>query len=104
MERSQNATMEAVSESLMTVKGLDANCLPRVTLIPQALKCESDVAPKWCFARATPQLTGDRAGETFSVDSTITSYRMENGRRYHAYREGTYWVRLRQKSKCSTPF
>jgi len=32
------------------------------------------------------------AGETFSIDSSITAYRMENGRRYHAYREGVYWA------------
>ncbi|RDW84849.1 hypothetical protein BP6252_02439 [Coleophoma cylindrospora] len=30
--------------------------------------------------------------DTFSIDSSITAYRMENGRRYHAYKEGTYWA------------
>jgi len=32
-----------------------------------------------------------RAGETFSVDTSITDYRIEHGRRYHAYRDGVYW-------------
>ncbi|KAG4416324.1 hypothetical protein IFR04_010543 [Cadophora malorum] len=31
-------------------------------------------------------------GDTFSVDSSITQYRIENGRRYHAYKDGLYWA------------
>ncbi|KUJ13013.1 S-adenosyl-L-methionine-dependent methyltransferase [Mollisia scopiformis] len=30
--------------------------------------------------------------DTFSVDSSITQYRIENGRRYHAYKDGIYWA------------
>jgi hypothetical protein len=29
-----------------------------------------------------------------SLASYITDYRYENGRRYHAYRDGEYWVRV----------
>ncbi|KAH6681916.1 methyltransferas-like protein [Halenospora varia] len=32
------------------------------------------------------------AGDTFSIDSSISQYRIENGRRYHAYRDGKYWA------------
>ncbi|KIN03515.1 hypothetical protein OIDMADRAFT_102037 [Oidiodendron maius Zn] len=32
------------------------------------------------------------AGDTISLDSAITQYRLENGRRYHAYRDGNYWA------------
>ncbi|BCS18937.1 class I SAM-dependent methyltransferase [Aspergillus puulaauensis] len=31
------------------------------------------------------------ASDTTSLNSMITSYRYENGRRYHAYKEGAYW-------------
>jgi len=34
--------------------------------------------------------TFDRAGETFSIDTSITAYRIENGRQYHSFREGVY--------------
>jgi hypothetical protein len=34
-------------------------------------------------------LIGD---DTRSLASYITDYRYENGRRYHAYRDGAYWV------------
>ncbi|KAL3419490.1 mRNA 3'-end-processing protein yth1 [Phlyctema vagabunda] len=34
----------------------------------------------------------DFSGDTFSIDSSITAYRIENGRRYHAYKDGTYWA------------
>ncbi|GLA61676.1 hypothetical protein AtubIFM56815_002535 [Aspergillus tubingensis] len=33
----------------------------------------------------------DFASDTTSLNSEITSYRFENGRRYHAYKEGAYW-------------
>ncbi|KAL4782496.1 S-adenosyl-L-methionine-dependent methyltransferase [Aspergillus varians] len=33
----------------------------------------------------------DFASDTTSLNSMITSYRYENGRRYHAYKEGAYW-------------
>ena len=29
--------------------------------------------------------------ETTSLTSSITHYRHENGRRYHAYKDGEYW-------------
>lgn len=38
------------------------------------------------------QLMDGDSGDTFSVDSSITQYRVENGRRYHAYKDGTYWL------------
>jgi hypothetical protein len=34
-------------------------------------------------------LIGD---DTWSLASYITDYRYEHGRRYHAYRDGAYWV------------
>jgi len=34
-------------------------------------------------------LIGD---DTLTLASYITDYRFENGRRYHAYRDGAYWV------------
>jgi hypothetical protein len=68
---------------------VDADQGPRLIRVPQALNCK---LPTGRNHGTAPQLTcPDRAGETFTVDSTITSYRMENGRRYHAYKEGTYW-------------
>ena|ERR1700761_7831474 len=36
-------------------------------------------------------LLGD---DTRSLASYITDYRYEHGRRYHAFRDGAYWVRL----------
>lgn len=36
-------------------------------------------------------LTVLSASDTTSLNSEITSYRFENGRRYHAYKEGAYW-------------
>jgi hypothetical protein len=30
--------------------------------------------------------------DTTSIKSVITKYRYENGRRYHAYRDGAYWA------------
>ena len=30
--------------------------------------------------------------DTQTVASCMTDYRYENGRRYHAYRDGEYWV------------
>ncbi|KIX97333.1 uncharacterized protein Z520_06785 [Fonsecaea multimorphosa CBS 102226] len=33
----------------------------------------------------------DTASETVSLTSSITKYRFENGRRYHAYNDGAYW-------------
>ncbi|KAL3476804.1 S-adenosyl-L-methionine-dependent methyltransferase [Aspergillus californicus] len=33
----------------------------------------------------------DFASDTTSLNSMITSYRFENGRRYHAYKDGAYW-------------
>jgi hypothetical protein len=35
-------------------------------------------------------LLGD---ETDTLASSILHYRIENGRQYHAYRDGAYWVR-----------
>jgi hypothetical protein len=32
--------------------------------------------------------------DTQTISSLITDYRYENGRRYHAYRDGEYWVIL----------
>jgi hypothetical protein len=34
---------------------------------------------------------GDSASETTSLNSSIFHYRHENGRRYHAYKDGEYW-------------
>jgi hypothetical protein len=31
--------------------------------------------------------------DTKTLSSTVTKYRFENGRRYHAYKDGSYWVR-----------
>ncbi|KAF7590690.1 hypothetical protein BBP40_002525 [Aspergillus hancockii] len=31
------------------------------------------------------------ASDTTSINSMITAYRFENGRRYHAYKDGAYW-------------
>jgi hypothetical protein len=33
-------------------------------------------------------------GDTMTLASYITDYRFEHGRRYHAYRDGAYWVSL----------
>jgi hypothetical protein len=33
-----------------------------------------------------------RGDETGTLDSFLTDYRWENGRRYHAYSDGAYWV------------
>jgi len=34
-------------------------------------------------------LIGD---DTYTLASSIMNYRLENGRQYHAYRDGAYWV------------
>lgn len=34
-------------------------------------------------------------GDTMTLASYITDYRFEHGRRYHAYRDGAYWVSSR---------
>jgi hypothetical protein len=39
-----------------------------------------------------------REDDTETLPSFITDYRWENGRRYHAYSDGAYWVRLRMQS------
>jgi hypothetical protein len=37
----------------------------------------------------------DRESQTTSLKSSVTNYVYENGRRYHAFRQGSYWyVRL----------
>lgn len=35
--------------------------------------------------------SGEETASIIAVASTIDSYRYENGRRYHAYRDGSYW-------------
>lgn len=39
--------------------------------------------------------------DTDSLQSYITNYTYENGRRYHGYRDGEYWVRQRLSDKGS---
>ncbi|KAG9536298.1 hypothetical protein KCU77_g23917, partial [Aureobasidium melanogenum] len=41
----------------------------------------------------TPKTSPETAASTTSdtLASYVTDYRMENGRRYHAYQEGSYW-------------
>ncbi|KAN0115360.1 SAM dependent methyltransferase [Hyaloscypha variabilis] len=31
------------------------------------------------------------SGDTKSIESSVTQYRIEHGRRYHGYKDGTYW-------------
>lgn len=38
-----------------------------------------------------------RDDDTETLASFITNYRWENGRRYHAYSDGAYWVRMQSK-------
>ncbi|KAL1383456.1 S-adenosyl-L-methionine-dependent methyltransferase [Phyllosticta capitalensis] len=38
-----------------------------------------------------PKNVDDNASDTTSIDSGVTNYRYENGRRYHAYKDGSYW-------------
>jgi hypothetical protein len=42
------------------------------------------------------------SNETSSLSSYITNYRYEHGRRYHAYRDGAYWVRF-VPARSNTP-
>ncbi|TGO54426.1 hypothetical protein BCON_0107g00130 [Botryotinia convoluta] len=42
-------------------------------------------------ARSYSSSEDDLAGDTYSIDSSAMAFRMENGRRYQAYREGAYW-------------
>lgn len=43
-----------------------------------------------------------RESETQTLASFITDYHWENGRRYHAYKDGAYWVRPdRTSNGCS---
>ncbi|KAL5365383.1 S-adenosyl-L-methionine-dependent methyltransferase [Aspergillus floccosus] len=39
----------------------------------------------------TSDYAEDFPSDTTSLNSMITAYRFENGRRYHAYKEGAYW-------------
>lgn len=49
----------------------------------------------WRRRRTAAKLAaGASATETTSLASSITNYRFENGRRYHAYKEGEYWYAL----------
>jgi len=50
--------------------------------VDKSLGDQSDFDSSWA---------GDIDSETASLSSSITSYRSENGRRYHAYKEGQYW-------------
>jgi len=43
-------------------------------------------------AYGSESLIGD---DTVTLASYITDYRYEHGRRYHAYRDGSYWVSCR---------
>ncbi|MCJ1367644.1 hypothetical protein MMC16_006778 [Acarospora aff. strigata] len=43
------------------------------------------------FGETDSALGDDNETETTSLASSITNYRFENGRRYHAYKEGEYW-------------
>jgi hypothetical protein len=36
----------------------------------------------------------DDLSDTYSVASMIFQHRYENGRRYHAYKEGAYWYAM----------
>lgn len=38
--------------------------------------------------------------DTDTLASYITDYRYENGRRYHAYQDGEYWVRVTDMWYC----
>ena len=40
---------------------------------------------------ARPDINYPSASDTTSINSAITAYRYENGRRYHAYKDGAYW-------------
>ncbi|KAJ8065033.1 hypothetical protein OCU04_005748 [Sclerotinia nivalis] len=42
-------------------------------------------------ARSYSSEEDDLAGDTYSIDSSAMAFRVENGRRYQAYREGAYW-------------
>lgn len=46
-------------------------------------------------------LLGD---DSATLASYITDYRYENGRRYHAYRDGAYWVRSDPDPRPSMDF
>jgi hypothetical protein len=46
----------------------------------------------------TESLVGE---DTYTLASFITDYRYEHGRRYHAYKDGSYWVGLAHASKYS---
>ncbi len=35
--------------------------------------------------------SGDDLSDTASIDTTIRNHRYVNGRRYHAFRAGSYW-------------
>lgn len=52
---------------------------------------EHDDSDERDSAYDSESLLGD---DTITLASYITEYRYENGRRYHAYRDGAYWVRL----------
>ncbi|OAP58043.1 hypothetical protein AYL99_07133 [Fonsecaea erecta] len=56
---------------------------------------ESTIRPETDHRQAEEDLDsayGDEiASETVSLTSSITRYRFENGRRYHAYNDGAYW-------------
>lgn len=41
--------------------------------------------------------------DTQTIASYMTDYRYENGRRYHAYRDGEYWVLLSQNVDRASP-
>lgn len=76
--------------------------LESMTVEPQPVSVPSLPAQEWSSLDVTNELhydadsayDGDSVNndDTASLKSFVTNYRWENGRRYHAYSDGAYWV------------
>jgi hypothetical protein len=73
------------------------------TLVPQFPSQEEDVYEVQDDAHYDVDSAYDadsiRDNDTKTLASFITKYRWENGRRYHAYSDGAYWVWLQKQSE-----
>lgn len=53
--------------------------------------------------------TATSSSDSSTLASYVTEYRIENGRRYHAYKDGAYWVShvhllLAREGEKNTPY
>jgi len=100
----QPSTTAFPSEALASAVPLDAFQSSNMPPVPAMLQAQVDAMNEMAeydmeedhdSAYDSESLIGD---DSTTLASYITDYRFENGRRYHAYRDGAYWVRSHAQS------